>query len=75
MGPTEQPFAHAYDLDSFVTAALHVLHRLGDASRAGSLARYRNRQSVYQFGPPRATKSPWPISCSPTWTPAPGDAG
>jgi uncharacterized protein (TIGR02677 family) len=26
-----------------------VLHRLEDASRAGSLARYRNRQSVYQF--------------------------
>jgi len=24
-----------------------VLHRLEDASRAGSLARYRNRQSVY----------------------------
>src|SRR5580658_632184 len=32
-------------------AAAHdgVLHRLEDASRAGSLARYRNRQSVYQF--------------------------
>jgi uncharacterized protein (TIGR02677 family) len=27
----------------------HILHRLEDASRAGSLARYRNRQSVYQF--------------------------
>ncbi|WP_026405350.1 TIGR02677 family protein [Actinomadura rifamycini] len=26
-----------------------VLHRLDDVSRAGSLARYRNRQSVYQF--------------------------
>src|SRR5579859_1100695 len=26
-----------------------MLHRLEDASRAGSLARYRNRQSVYQF--------------------------
>ena len=26
-----------------------LLHRLEDASRAGSLARYRNRQSVYQF--------------------------
>src|SRR5260370_10404003 len=26
-----------------------VLHRLEDASRAGSLARYRNPQSVYQF--------------------------
>lgn len=26
-----------------------VLHRLEDASRAGSLSRYRNRQSVYQF--------------------------
>jgi uncharacterized protein (TIGR02677 family) len=26
-----------------------VLHRLEDASRAGSLARYRHRQSVYQF--------------------------
>ncbi|GAA3226209.1 TIGR02677 family protein [Actinocorallia longicatena] len=26
-----------------------VIHRLEDASRAGSLARYRNRQSVYQF--------------------------
>src|SRR5579875_400315 len=26
-----------------------VLHRLEDASRAGSLALYRNRQSVYQF--------------------------
>jgi uncharacterized protein (TIGR02677 family) len=26
-----------------------VVHRLEDASRAGSLARYRNRQSVYQF--------------------------
>ena len=26
-----------------------VLHRLEDAARAGSLARYRNRQSVYQF--------------------------
>src|SRR3984885_9560284 len=26
-----------------------ILHRLEDASRAGSLARYRNRQSVYQF--------------------------
>jgi uncharacterized protein (TIGR02677 family) len=26
-----------------------VVHRLDDASRAGSLARYRNRQSVYQF--------------------------
>jgi uncharacterized protein (TIGR02677 family) len=26
-----------------------VLHRLEDASRAGSLARYRNRQSVYLF--------------------------
>jgi uncharacterized protein (TIGR02677 family) len=26
-----------------------VLHRLEDASRAGNLARYRNRQSVYQF--------------------------
>jgi uncharacterized protein (TIGR02677 family) len=27
----------------------NMLHRLEDASRAGSLARYRNRQSVYQF--------------------------
>ncbi len=26
-----------------------TVHRLEDASRAGSLARYRNRQSVYQF--------------------------
>jgi hypothetical protein len=26
-----------------------VLHRLEDASRAGTLALYRNRQSVYQF--------------------------
>jgi hypothetical protein len=26
-----------------------MLHRLEDASRAGSLARYRNRQSAYQF--------------------------
>ena len=26
-----------------------MVHRLKDASRAGSLARYRNRQSVYQF--------------------------
>src|SRR5260370_38324073 len=26
-----------------------MLHRLEDASRAGSLARYRTRQSVYQF--------------------------
>ncbi|MBP2703939.1 TIGR02677 family protein [Microbispora sp. RL4-1S] len=26
-----------------------IIHRLEDASRAGSLARYRNRQSVYQF--------------------------
>lgn len=26
-----------------------VVHRFEDASRAGSLARYRNRQSVYQF--------------------------
>jgi uncharacterized protein (TIGR02677 family) len=26
-----------------------IVHRLEDASRAGSLARYRNRQSVYQF--------------------------
>ncbi len=26
-----------------------LLHRLEDASRVGSLARYRNRQSVYQF--------------------------
>ena len=26
-----------------------MVHRLDDASRAGSLARYRNRQSVYQF--------------------------
>ena len=26
-----------------------LVHRLEDASRAGSLARYRNRQSVYQF--------------------------
>jgi uncharacterized protein (TIGR02677 family) len=26
-----------------------MVHRLEDASRAGSLARYRNRQSVYQF--------------------------
>jgi uncharacterized protein (TIGR02677 family) len=26
-----------------------ILHRLEDAARAGSLARYRNRQSVYQF--------------------------
>ena len=26
-----------------------VVHRLEEASRAGSLARYRNRQSVYQF--------------------------
>ncbi|MET8145068.1 TIGR02677 family protein [Sphaerisporangium sp. NPDC005288] len=26
-----------------------VVHRLEDASRAGSLVRYRNRQSVYQF--------------------------
>jgi uncharacterized protein (TIGR02677 family) len=26
-----------------------ILHRLDDAARAGSLARYRNRQSVYQF--------------------------
>lgn len=26
-----------------------VLHRLEDASRAGSLSKYRNRQSVYQF--------------------------
>jgi uncharacterized protein (TIGR02677 family) len=32
--------------------ALHddrVVHRFDDASRAGNLARYRNRQSVYQF--------------------------
>lgn len=32
--------------------ALHqdgVVHRFDDASRAGSLVRYRNRQSVYQF--------------------------
>jgi uncharacterized protein (TIGR02677 family) len=34
-------------LDSLVDDG--VLHRLEDASRAGSLARYRNRQSVYQF--------------------------
>jgi uncharacterized protein (TIGR02677 family) len=34
-------------LDSLVGDG--VLHRLEDASRAGSLARYRNRQSVYQF--------------------------
>jgi len=26
-----------------------ILHRLEDASRAGTLALYRNRQSVYQF--------------------------
>ena len=26
-----------------------ILHRLEDAARAGSLAKYRNRQSVYQF--------------------------
>src|SRR5262249_8195173 len=26
-----------------------MVHRLEDASRAGTLARYRNRQSVYQF--------------------------
>jgi Protein of unknown function (DUF2397) len=26
-----------------------MLHRLEDAARAGSLAQYRNRQSVYQF--------------------------
>jgi uncharacterized protein (TIGR02677 family) len=26
-----------------------IVHRLEDAARAGSLARYRNRQSVYQF--------------------------
>src|SRR5215471_10295203 len=26
-----------------------MVHRLEDASRAGNLARYRNRQSVYQF--------------------------
>jgi hypothetical protein len=26
-----------------------MVHRLEDASRAGSLTRYRNRQSVYQF--------------------------
>ena len=26
-----------------------MVHRLEDAARAGSLARYRNRQSVYQF--------------------------
>jgi uncharacterized protein (TIGR02677 family) len=26
-----------------------IIHRLEDASRAGTLARYRNRQSVYQF--------------------------
>ncbi|MEU9886245.1 TIGR02677 family protein [Sphaerisporangium sp. NPDC051011] len=34
-------------LDSL--AADRIIHRLEDASRAGSLARYRNRQSVYQF--------------------------
>ncbi len=34
-------------LDSLVDDG--VLHRLEDASRAGTLARYRNRQSVYQF--------------------------
>ncbi|MGH3245876.1 MAG: DUF2397 domain-containing protein, partial [Trebonia sp.] len=30
-------------------ASDEILHRLEDAARAGSLARYRNRQSVYQF--------------------------
>ncbi|WP_036322885.1 TIGR02677 family protein [Microbispora sp. ATCC PTA-5024] len=30
-------------------AADGIVHRLEDASRAGSLERYRNRQSVYQF--------------------------
>ncbi|MFC4586976.1 TIGR02677 family protein [Sphaerisporangium corydalis] len=30
-------------------AADGIIHRLEDASRAGTLARYRNRQSVYQF--------------------------
>ena len=30
-------------------ASDQILHRLEDAARAGSLARYRNRQSVYQF--------------------------
>jgi len=30
-------------------AADGILHRLEDAARAGSLVRYRNRQSVYQF--------------------------
>lgn len=34
-------------LDALASDA--ILHRLEDASRAGSLARYRNRQSVYQF--------------------------
>jgi uncharacterized protein (TIGR02677 family) len=34
-------------LDNLVDDGL--LHRLEDPSRAGSLARYRNRQSVYQF--------------------------
>ena len=34
-------------LDALASDA--ILHRLEDAARAGSLARYRNRQSVYQF--------------------------
>lgn len=36
-------------LDMLAADDERVLHRLDDASRAGSLARYRNRQSVYQF--------------------------
>ncbi len=45
---SRQPTGNLRDrLDSLVDDG--VLHRLEDASRAGSLARYRNRQSVYQF--------------------------
>ncbi|MFD6095275.1 TIGR02677 family protein [Nocardiopsis flavescens] len=36
-----------YRLDELY--ADRVVHRFDDASRAGNLARYRNRQSVYQF--------------------------
>jgi uncharacterized protein (TIGR02677 family) len=46
-GEFDDPTALRGRLDAL--ASDQILHRLEDAARAGSLARYRNRQSVYQF--------------------------
>ncbi len=55
LGELAASYPEAPRLDSGLRERLDALaddgmvHRLEDASRAGSLARYRNRQSVYQF--------------------------